>query len=152
MPKRFLAIKNWTKHQKLLSDRPAPYIQDWTDKDSHPAYSKLRYSQRYLLDACQRLRGRFGSNLPNDPAWIARALSTSRKDAALVPSTVRLLTELGFLIETDEQHSSTDGPIEEKSREEKRKENNHSRSRSNNSPEEERNPLSDASEGESFEL
>jgi hypothetical protein len=101
----YLAIKNWDKHQKLQSDKPAIYIQDYTDKDGHPDYSQLTFLQRYVLDGCQRLRGRFGCNLPNDVLWVGRALAALPQERHNLSAALRELVGRGFLIPCNEKIS-----------------------------------------------
>lgn len=113
---KFLAIKNWDKYQTDMHNRG--WIRDYVAKDDDPEYTTLSCFQRYVLDACCRLRGRIARNLHNDPTWLVRLLHVTPKDAPHVPHAIRTLTARGFLILTNQQLGFT----EEKRGEEKRRE------------------------------
>jgi hypothetical protein len=124
---RFLSIKNWNKYQRnkagnvTASGESARYIKMWTDRDSDPDYSRLTGFQRYVLDGCCRLRGRFGKNLPNDTIWVSRALCILSVERHCVPRTIAVLLERGFLVQANQQIDSPEVPLEEKIREEAEK-------------------------------
>lgn len=97
----YLAIKNWSKYQKLFRDKPAPYIFDFTDQDSDYDFSKLHMFVRGVYAGCRRLRGRFGHNLHNDPTWVARSLNTLPTERARIADALRTLIKRGLLIPTE---------------------------------------------------
>lgn len=113
----YLAIKNWDKYQP--SRGASAWVKDWTDKDSDMAYMKLTCFQRYILDGCRRLRGKFGRDLPNDPEYIARALQVIPKERHCVPRSICVLVERGFLVVTNQQVDFLDKDKEEEKEEEK---------------------------------
>lgn len=116
----YLAIKNWEKYQPNRG--ASSWVKDWTDKESDAGYMKLTGFQRYILDGCRRLRGKFGRNLCNDPEYIARALQVIPKERHCVPQAIRVLTARGFLVVCNhELESSLHIDKEEEKREEKSK-------------------------------
>jgi hypothetical protein len=105
-PSQFLAIKNWEKYQyKLSKGKNRPWIRDYTDQDNDPTIQNLTCLQRFMLQACRRLCGRFGGNLVNDPTWIVRASSVLPSERAHAVLALRTLIGRGFLIPTNQQHS-----------------------------------------------
>lgn len=109
---KYLAIKNWGKHQSSKKDRKSPWVKDYTDKDFHPEYSKLSMAQRYMLDALCRLRGRHGENLANDMQWISRAIAVIPRERHNATTAIQQLISSGFLILTNQQHHSLDIDID----------------------------------------
>ena len=106
---KYLAIKNWRKYQGTTlthSNARRPWVKDWLDKDADPDYSELTCLQRYVLDGVRRLRGRFECNPPADGVWIARALSVDVRERHCIPSAIRRLVALGFLIPTNQRFDS----------------------------------------------
>jgi len=106
---KYLAIKNWRKYQGPTlkhANARRPWVKDWLDKDADPDYSKLTCLQRYVLDGCRRLRGRFENNLPNDPVWVSRALSVDVRERHCIPSAIHRLIAFGFLLPTNQQLDS----------------------------------------------
>ena len=116
---KFIAIKNWDKYQTEMRNK-VDWIKDYVEKDSDPDYANLTCLQRYVLDACCRLRGRFAHNLYNDPTWLAQVLHIGRKDAPHLPHAIRTLAARGFFALTNQQLS----PREEKEKRKRREENN----------------------------
>lgn len=101
-----LQIKNWERYQ--CRDRKHRdiklYIKDYCGKDiDDPEYNSLTYFQRYLFDACCRIRGRSGRNQLNDPMWVARATGALPKDRLRVPHALLMLLLCGLLILTNQQ-------------------------------------------------
>lgn len=116
---RFLAIKNWHRYQggKMKSgNERRPWVKDYVDKEADPEYGRLTAIMRYTLDACCRLRGRIGKNLPNDPTWIGRALCVLPAERAHLAYAVNALTKRGFLLLTNQQHGFVEEIREEKIR------------------------------------
>lgn len=109
---KYIAIKNWRKYQSSKNGNKSPWVKDYTDKDFHPEYSKLSMSQRYMLDACCRLRGRHGENLANDPQWICRATAVTPRERHNATTAIQQLVNSGFLVLTNQQHHSLDIDIE----------------------------------------
>jgi len=113
---KFLAIKNWDKYQSDDKGRvrggSSPWVKDWTDKESDDGYMALTVFQRYILDGCRRLRGKFGKNIPNDPMYVARALHIGRTDRPHVRHAVSTLTVRGFLLLSNQQLDFTDKDID----------------------------------------
>lgn len=114
---KYLAIKNWDKYQPRRGK--SSWVKDWTDKDADAGYMKLTAFQRYILDGCRRLRGRFGKNVNNDPTYIARALNMLSTERARVGNTIRTLTEQGFLVLTNQEDDSLDKNKKQDKEEEK---------------------------------
>jgi hypothetical protein len=109
---KYLAIKNWHKFQggrMRDENRPRAWIKNYLDKESDHDYSKLTCFQRYVLDACQRLRGRLGKNLPNDPVYIARAVCIVAEERHCLPQALRKLVLSGFLILSNQQTDTQRG-------------------------------------------
>jgi hypothetical protein len=103
---KYLEIKNWDRYQ--VSDRKGRdiklYIKDYCSKDiDDPEYGRLTVYQRYVWDACCRLRGRTGKPLRNDCVWLARAMGMLPKERHCLPQAIRVLVACGFLVasETD---------------------------------------------------
>lgn len=119
---KYLAIKNWEKYQKnklgkvTANGDSVQYIKMWTDRDSDPDYSKLTGFQRYIIDGCCRLRGRFGRNLCNDPVWVSRALCIISVERHCMSRTIDVLVSSGFLILTNQQIGYKQVPLVEESR------------------------------------
>ena len=99
---KYLAIKNWDFFQPK-DTRTMPWIRDYKNKDFDPEYSRLTVMQRFMLDACCRLRGRHSSNLPNDPLWICRATAILPRERHNATTAIQQLVTSGFLILTNEQ-------------------------------------------------
>jgi len=99
---KYLAIKNWDLYQPKDS-RTMPWIRDYKSKDFDPEYSRLTVMQRFMLDACCRLRGRHNSNLPNDPLWICRATAILPRERHNATTAIQQLINSGFLVLTNEQ-------------------------------------------------
>jgi hypothetical protein len=115
--KKYLAIRNWAKFQsttdkqgKSLEGRRRTYILDFTDKESDSLYADLTIVQRYMIDACRRIRGRLGHNIPNDAMWVVRQLDIPFKERAKAAKAVSRLIEVGFLIPTGEERSTVVQP------------------------------------------
>src|SRR5450759_3813421 len=107
---KYLAIRNWTKFQtmtdkngKNLDGRPRPYIRDYCDKETDSQYAALSVFGRYFFDACRRLRGKFGRNLPNDHMWILRQLDVSGTERGRATHAIQALVGRGLLIPTNQQ-------------------------------------------------
>ena len=116
-PKKFLTIRNWSKfqsttdsHGRSLEGRRRTYILDFVDKESDSLYAALTIVQRYMIDACRRLRGRLGRNIKNDPTWISNQLEVSYRERAKAVKAIGRLIEVGFLIPTDEEQTPVDHP------------------------------------------
>lgn len=112
---KYLAIKNWDKYQ--MKDRKQRdiklYIKDYCGKDiDDPEYNALTFYQRYLWDACCRLRGRSGKNLCNDPVWLARAVGALPEERHCLPQALGKLVACGFLIPTNQQVGLSDSKPE----------------------------------------
>ena len=124
----YLRVKNWEKFQRNRQGRveadgkSVSWIKMYTDRDGDPEYSLLTYFQRYLLDGCCRLRGRFGKNIPNDPKYVARALCTLPVERHCIAQALRVLVSSGFLILTNQQIDLYESPRGDKSREEEKRE------------------------------
>ncbi len=108
----YLAIKNWKKYQAGM-DRKGRLIRarvkDYAGKDiDDPEYSKLTMNQRYLLDACIRLRARTGRNLSADPTWVALAIGVIPKERPVLPRNIRTLVERGFLVPTNQKFDASE--------------------------------------------
>lgn len=101
---KFLAIKNWSKYQPGRSGKSG-WIKDYTDKEFDAEYMGLTFFQRQVLDGCQRLRGRMGRNIPNDPTFIARALHAMSTDRPHIGHAISTLLAHGFLVLSNEQDS-----------------------------------------------
>lgn len=86
-----------------------PWVKDYVDKEADREYLRLSPLQRYTLDGCRRLRGRFGRNLPNDGTWVARALQVGGQHATNVAQAVTLLTTKGFLLLTNQEYELREG-------------------------------------------
>jgi len=107
---KFLAIKNWHKYQggKMKNgNEKRPWVKDYVDKDAD------------TLDACCRLRGRIGKNLPNDPTWIGRALCVLPAERAHLSYAINALTKRHFLLLSNEEHDFTEERRGEEIREDK---------------------------------
>lgn len=102
---KFLAIKNWERYQFTLKNGKinSKWICDYTDQDSEPGIDKLTCLQRYMLQVCRRLRGRFGRNLDADLTWVLRAGNIPSTERARASDALRTLIERGFLILTNEE-------------------------------------------------
>ncbi len=104
---KYLAIKDWKKHQpdaKLRNKNASlPWIKDWTDKEFDADYCKLPPIERYTLDALCRLCGRIGNNIPNDRQFIGSALAIPRQHRRNVEAATTQLIGKGFLIPTNEK-------------------------------------------------
>jgi len=105
---RYLVIKDWDKHQpsgKLFKkDARLPWIKDYTDKLENYEYLKLTLFQRAVYEGCCLLVGkRPDRSLPNDAAWIARALHASRPETPCVPTALVVLIDRGLLIPTNDE-------------------------------------------------
>ena len=99
---KYLAIKNWEKYQPGRAGKSS-WIKDSTDKEFDAEYMGLTFFVRYVLDGCQRLRGRMGKNVPNDPKFIARALHAMSTDRPHIAHAINTLISQGFLVLTNEQ-------------------------------------------------
>lgn len=135
----YIEIKNWAKYQVdakgVLREGPSPWIKDWTDKEADYEYSQLGMATRYLYDALRRLRGKLAKNPPNDPKYIARALSIAPKEAHCIPQSIRKLTSLGLITLVESAHTDSKNR-EEKNREEKSREEKDSENTGRSSPSE----------------
>lgn len=110
-PPTYLAIKNWAQYQCV--DRKGRcirlYVKDYCGKDMDDhEYAGLTFLQRYIWDACCRLRGRIGRNLFNDPVWISRAIGAIPKERHYVPAAISKLISCGFLVPTNQEVSLSD--------------------------------------------
>ena len=108
--KKYLTIRNWDKfqsttdkHGKSMEGRGRPYIRDYCDKETDSLYASLTLVQRYMIDACRRLRGKHGRNLQNDPMWIMRQLDVDPAERSHGVKAVHALIKCGFLIPTNQQ-------------------------------------------------
>lgn len=99
----FLAIKNWAQYQPK-DTKSLPWIRDYKDRDWDKEYGALTCMQRYMLDACCRLRGKHGRNLPNDPLWIVRATAVLPRERHNATSAIRQLIDSGWLVLTGQQN------------------------------------------------
>jgi hypothetical protein len=97
-----LEIKNWDRYQPKDS-KNLPWIRDYKDKEFDPDYHKLTIMQRYMLDACCRLRGRYGRVLPNDPQWLLCATAVPPRERHNATTAIQQLINRGFLLLTNEQ-------------------------------------------------
>lgn len=97
-----LAIKNWAMYQSTTK-RNAAWVKDYTLKDVDEGYSDLTMVERYILDACCRLRGRQGRDITADPLALCRALAIKAQDRHNATKAIRKLIERGWLIPTNEQ-------------------------------------------------
>lgn len=77
------------------------WIKDYVNKEGGLEYSRLTCLQRYVFDGLCRLRGRFGTPLPNDAAYIATALSVPRFERQAVGKALKALTSCGLIAEVD---------------------------------------------------
>jgi hypothetical protein len=105
---KYLVIKDWDKHQpsgKLFKKGARlPWIKDYTDKLENYEYLQLTLFQRAVYEGCCLLVGkRPDRSLPNDTAWIARALHASRPETPCVPSALIVLIDRGLLIPTNDE-------------------------------------------------
>jgi hypothetical protein len=114
---KYLAIRNWAKfqartdkHGRSMDGRCRPYIRDYTDKECDSDYAALSFMTRYLLDACRRLRGKYGRNLRNDPMWILRQLDAPSTDRGRGVHGIETLVRRGFLIPTNQEFDSEQKP------------------------------------------
>jgi len=90
------------------------YVKDYCGKDiDDPEYNSLTMSQRYLWDACCRVRGRSGRNLRNDAAWVSRACGVLAAERSVVGHNLAVIVSLGFLIPTNEEVSPSDSDTED---------------------------------------
>jgi hypothetical protein len=112
---KYLAIRNWSKFQsttdrngKSLEGRRRTYVLDYTEKEADSLYSALTIGQRYMIDACRRLRGRLGHNIQNDPMWIVRQLDIDSKERPVAVKAIARLIKVGFLIPTNEERITVD--------------------------------------------
>lgn len=101
---KVITVKNWERYQPK-DTKNLPWIRDYKDKDFDPDYSQLTAMQRYMLDACCRLRGRYGRDLPDDPLWICRATAVLPRERHNATTAIRQLLSSGFLILINEQDS-----------------------------------------------
>jgi hypothetical protein len=110
--KQYLAIKNWKKYQAGMDRKGRQiraWVKDYAGKDiDDPEYSKLTMNQRYLLDACIRLRARTGRNLSADRMWVALAIGVIPKERPVLPRNIRTLVERGFLIPTNQKFDASE--------------------------------------------
>jgi hypothetical protein len=104
MPQEFkyLAIKNWSKFQPGRTGKSG-WIKDYADKEFDAEFMGLSFFQRYVLDGCQRLRGRIGKNILNDATFVARALHAMSTDRPHIRHAIDTLIAHGFLVLTNEQ-------------------------------------------------
>jgi hypothetical protein len=118
---KYLAIKNWHRYQggrMKNGDERRPWVKSYVDREADPDFLKLTGLHRYILDGICRLRGRLGTNLPNDPAYVSRALGLIPAERSQTPRAVLTLISRGFLILTNQQHVTPEESREEESREE----------------------------------
>ncbi len=108
----YLAIRNWAKWQsttdkngKSLEGRRRDYIRDYCDKETDSQYAALSVTARYLFDACRRLKGKTGRNLPNDHMWILRQLDVDPTERGRCTHALQALITRGLLVPTNEQLS-----------------------------------------------
>jgi hypothetical protein len=108
---KFLAIKDWDRTQGTMRNGNIirAWVRDFVDRDNDPEYSKLTPTQRYVVDGCCRLRGRFGRNLVNDPSWIVRALCVAPSDRGHAVRAIASLIGRGFLLLTNEEFHTPKG-------------------------------------------
>jgi hypothetical protein len=109
---KYLAIKNWKKYQPKNTQN-LPWIRDYKEREFDPEYARLTALQRYMLDACCRLRGRRDCNLSNDPLWIVRSIAMLPRERHNATAAIRELISCGFLILTHQQNE----PLVEESKE-----------------------------------
>ena len=120
--KKYLAIRNWSKfqsmtdaHGKSLEGRRREWIRDYCEKETDTVYADLSLMGRYLIDACRRLRGKLGRNLPNDHMWILRQLDVDPTERGRATHALQMLVGRGLLVPTNEQHDKSlkpETPIE----------------------------------------
>ena len=111
----YLAIKNWEKYQSL--SRSGRWIKDYTAQDDDLTISKLSIFQQGVLQAIRRIRGRIGSNVPNDCEYIMSAMSARLKDRPRIPRAISELIACGLLLVTNQQHDSVKTSEKEKEKE-----------------------------------
>jgi len=107
---KYYAIRNWAKFQtttdkngKSLDGRSRPYIRDYCDKECDSQYAELSLIARYLFDACRRLRGKLGRNLPADHMWVLRQLDVDPTERGRATHALQSLVRRGLLIPTNQQ-------------------------------------------------
>jgi len=107
---KYLAIRNWSKFQSMtdkngknLDGKSRPYIRDYTDKETDSQYAELSVFGRYFFDACRRLRGKWGRNIPNDHMWILRQLDVHHAERGRGVLAIQALIRRGLLIPTSQQ-------------------------------------------------
>jgi hypothetical protein len=112
--KKYLAIRNWSKfqsiadaHGKSLEGRRREWIRDYCEKETDSVYAELSLMGRYLIDACRRLRGKLGRNLPNDHMWILRQLDVHPTERGRATHALEMLVGRGLLVPTNEQHDKS---------------------------------------------
>ncbi len=112
--KKYLAIRNWSKfqsmtdaHGKSLEGRRREWIRDYCEKETDTVYADLSLMGRYLIDACRRLRGKLGRNVPNDHMWILRQLDVHPTERGRATHALQMLVGRGFLVPTNEQHDKS---------------------------------------------
>jgi hypothetical protein len=112
---KYLEIKNWGRYQ--VKDRKARdirlYIKDYCAKDiDDPDYNSLSAYQRYVWDACCRIRGRSGRNLHADIAWLARAMGLIGTDRPRLGNAIDTLIAREFLIPSNQAFGLSDSDSE----------------------------------------
>ncbi len=112
---KYLEIKNWERYQ--VKDRKARdirlYIKDYCAKDiDDPDYSGLTAYQRYVWDACCRIRGRSGRALHAEVAWLARAMGLIGTDRPPLRHAIDTLVARGFLIPSNQEVGLSDSDTE----------------------------------------
>jgi hypothetical protein len=100
---KYLAVKNWKRFQPKNTQN-LPWIRDYKERDFDDKYSKLTCMQRYMMDACCRLRGRRDSNLPNDPQWICSATAVLPRERHNATTAIQQLVRSGLLLLTNQQY------------------------------------------------
>jgi hypothetical protein len=102
---QYLSVNNWQKYQpKLKNGKPR---RDWiridTNLEDDPAFMRLTFFVRSVLIGIWRLKGRTGNNPPNDPVYIARALSIEGESRHNMGRALGELVVSGFLVLSNQQ-------------------------------------------------
>ena len=101
----YLSIPNWNKYQpKNKNGKTSRYwIRLETNLEDDREFDSLTDFQKLVLIGIWRLRGRSGKNVPNDPAYIGRAIHTQVTNRSHMGHTIATLISHGFLVLTDQQ-------------------------------------------------
>lgn len=115
MDPKFITVRNWAKYQGKIGnkgDARRPYIKTSTSLDSDPDFSRLTMIQRYVLEACRRLIGLHGQNLPNDPMILVRNMSVRPEERHSATRAIGKLVESGLLLLTNDKDPFSENPYD----------------------------------------